>query len=238
MTDSHVGRREKTGPSLILPGHILAVPNVTPCAKTAAFHRTRHNTMTGESAPLLEPREGADAPSRRGRIVRVAAVGLLAAGAVVAVAGGSSRDAVALLRSPATKTTMPSVSHREARLGDGRWEEIEEAKRLMMAQERLQMQADAQTAAAEQSAFEDREASVARAGPGELASPDPTAPDESPLRSAGVNGGRYGNCQGMVGHTHGVVNVVKRIFTHIAPELDHDAQLVVARCFQKIGFAL
>ena len=136
MTDSHVGRREKTGPSLILPGHILAVPNVTPCAKTAAFHRTRHNTMTGESAPLLEPREGADAPSRRGRIVRVAAAGLLAAGAVVAVAGGSSRDAVALLRSPATLTTMPSVSHHEARLGDGRWEEIEEAKRLMMAQER------------------------------------------------------------------------------------------------------
>ena len=135
--------------------------------------------MTGESAPLLEPREGADAPSRRGRIVRVAAVGLLAAGAVVAVAGGSSRDAVALLRSPATLTTVPSVSHHEARLGDGRWEEIEEAKRLMMAQERLQMQADAQTAAAEQSAFEDREASVARAGPGELASPDPTAPDES-----------------------------------------------------------
>ena len=109
MTDSHVGRREKTGPSLILPGHILAVPNVTPCAKTAAFHRTRHNTMTGESAPLLEPREGADAPSRRGRIVRVAAAGLLAAGAVVAVAGGSSRDAVALLRSTATLNTVPSV---------------------------------------------------------------------------------------------------------------------------------
>ena len=134
--------------------------------------------MSDESAPLLEPREGADARSRRGRIVRVAAAGLLAAGAVVAVAGGSSRDAVALLRSPATKTTMPSVSHREARLGDGRWEEIEEANRLMMAQERLQMQADAQTAAVEQSAFEDREASVARAGPGELASPDPTAPTE------------------------------------------------------------
>jgi len=134
--------------------------------------------MSGESAPLLEPREGADAPSRRGRIVRVAAAGLLAAGAVVAVAAGSSRDAVALLRSPATKTTMPSVSRREARLGDGRWEEIEEANRLMMAQERLRMQADAQTAAVEQSAFEDREASVARAGPGELASPDPTAPTE------------------------------------------------------------
>ena len=144
MTDSYAGRKEKTGPSRSCPC-FLAVPNVTPRAKTAAFHRTRHNTMSDESAPLLEPREGADARSRRGRIVRVAAAGLLAAGAVVAVAGGSSRDAVALLRSPATKTTMPSVSHREARLGDGRWEEIEEANRLMMAQERLQMQADAQT---------------------------------------------------------------------------------------------
>ena len=123
-----------------------------------------------ESAPLLTPREGADAPSRRVRIVRVIGASLLAAGAVVAVAGAfpGGRDAVALLRSG----QMPSVSPapRAARLGDGRWEELQQAQELMMAQEQQQIQADAQVAAVDQASFEDREAAVAHAGPGELAS--------------------------------------------------------------------
>ena len=109
-----------------------------------------------ESAPLLTPREGADAPSRRVRIVRVIGASLLAAGAVVAVAGAfpGGRDAVALLRSG----QMPSVSPapRAARLGDGRWEELQQAQELMMAQEQQQIQADAQVAAVDQASFEDR----------------------------------------------------------------------------------
>ena len=102
-----------------------------------------------ESAPLLTPREGADAPSRRVRIARVIGASLLAAGAVVAVDGAfPGGDAVALLRSG----QMPSVSPAPR--------ELQQAQELMMAQEQQQMQADAQVAAVDQASFEDREAAA------------------------------------------------------------------------------
>ena len=75
-----------------------------------------------ESAPLLTPREGADAPSRRVRIVRVIGASLLAAGAVVAVAGAfpGGRDAVALLDLAKCRRFLQPPARRASGTGGGR----------------------------------------------------------------------------------------------------------------------
>ena len=128
------------------------------CCKKMPLFRTDDTTSMNESAPLLTPREDADAPSRRVRIMRVVGASLLAAGAVVAVDGAfPGMDAVALLRSG----QMPSVSPAPR--------ELQQAQELMMAQEQQQIQADAQVAAVDQAPFEDREpAFLGRRGRGML----------------------------------------------------------------------